>query len=70
MLRVCEWCNNPATVFTYYGQAVCLCGSCHRRRVDRIKRITEAMVREVQQQIVDDCTANVEPCRRGGVVVL
>ena len=70
MLRTCEWCNNPATVFSSYGQAVCLCGSCHRRRVDRIKRITEDLLREVQQQVVDDSQAELEPCRRGGVIVL
>jgi len=70
MLRTCDWCNDPATVFMSYGQPVCVCGSCHRRRIERVKRITEELLREIQQQIVDDSQAELEPSRRAGVIVL
>ena len=59
MLRTCEWCNEPASVFKVFGQPVCLCGSCHRRRNDRL-RLMILEICEVQQQIVDDSTIEVE----------
>ncbi len=63
-LRMCDWCNEPATVFKVWGQAVCLCGPCNRKRDARIQE----NIRALQQGLVEEFCPDVEPGRSDRVI--